>query len=92
MADLWTQEELHRDIGGILYVFSHAALHTACEAVVEGMGGVVSQHGDKSRSCLRQFLIEAEAIIHYNFPSLAHPNAVQLIREALTDYFGEGKP
>ena len=25
-------------------------------------------------------------------PSLAHPNAVKLIREALTDHFGEDKP
>ena len=43
MADLWTEEALHRDIGDILYVFSHAALHTSCEAVGEGMGGIIPQ-------------------------------------------------
>jgi len=73
MKDLFTVPALHRDLEDILYVFTHLALKIVNEAVVEGMGGMISMHGDKSRGRLRQELTEIEALVHYNFPPLAHP-------------------
>ena len=54
MKDLFTVSELRRDLEDILYVFNHLILKIVNEAVVEGMGSIVSMHGDKLRGRLRQ--------------------------------------
>ena len=91
MKDLFTVPALHRDLEDILYVFTHLALKIVNEAVVEGMGSMISMHGDKSRGRLRQELTEIEALVHYNFPPLAHPGSEAIIREALNHRFEGGK-
>jgi hypothetical protein len=70
-----------------MYLINHLWLKSKCEAVVEGMGGIVSLHGDKSRTSLRQELTEIEALVHYNFPPLASSSAEVLMKEVLNDYF-----
>ena len=87
MKDLFTVPELRRDLEDILYVFNHMILRIANEAVVEGMGSIVSMHGDKSRGRLRQELTEIEALVHYNFPPLSHPGTEMIIREVLNHRF-----
>ena len=70
-----------------MYLINHLWLKSKCEAVVEGMGGIVSLHGDKSRGRLRQELTEIEALVHYNFPPLASRACEVLIEEVLNHYF-----
>ena len=70
-----------------MYLINHLWLKSKCEAVVEGMGGIVSLHGDNSRTSLRQELSEIEALVHYNFPPLASSSAEVLMKEVLNDYF-----
>jgi hypothetical protein len=91
MKDLFTVPALHRDLEDILYVFTHLTLKIVNEAVVEGMGSMISLHGDKSRGRLRQEMTEIEALVHYNFPPLAHPGSDAIIREALNHRFEGGK-
>ena len=88
MADLFKVEALHTGLGDILYVYNHAVLHIFNEAVVEGMGSMLSMHGDKTRGRLRQELTEIEALVHYNFPPLSHPASETIIREVLNHHFG----
>ena len=90
MKDLFTVPALHRDLEDILYVFTHLAHKVVNEAVVEGMGSMVSLHGDKSRGRLRQEMTEIKALVHYNFPPLAHPGSEAIIREALNHRFAGG--
>ena len=90
MKDLFTVPELRRDLEYILYVFNHLILKIVNEAVVEGMGSMMSMHGDKLRGCLRQELTEIEALVHYNFPPLSHPGTEAIIREALNHRFNGG--
>ena len=71
----------------LMYLINHLWLKSKCEAVVEGMGGIVSLHGDKSRGRLRQELTEIEALVHYNFPPLASRACEVLIEEVLNHYF-----
>ena len=91
MKDLFTVEALHVGLGDILYVFNHGVLHILNEAVVEGMGSMVSLHGDKTRGRLRQELTEIEALVHYNFPPLSHPASERIIEEVLNHHFGKDK-
>jgi hypothetical protein len=91
MRDLLTTRELYADLGDILYVFQHAALKGRNEAVVEGMGSMVSMHADKTRGRLGFDQYSAEAIFYYNFPPLSHPASTGLICEALTLCFGKDK-
>ena len=58
---------------------------------MEGKGSMISLHGDKSRGRLRQEMTEIEALVHYNFPPLAHPGSDAIIREALNHRFEGGK-
>jgi hypothetical protein len=51
------------------------------EAVIEGMGSMVSLHADKTRGRLGFDQYSAEAIFHYNFPHLSHPSARAIIVE-----------
>ena len=90
MKDLFTVPQLRRDLEDILYVFNHLILKIVNEAVVEGMGSMMSMHGDKSRGRLRQELTEIEALVHYNFPPLSHPGTEAIIREALNHRFNGG--
>jgi len=52
MADLHacSRWKLCRGLGDILYVYMHAVLHICNEAAVEGMGSIISMHGDKTRA------------------------------------------
>jgi hypothetical protein len=91
MKDLFKVEALHTGLGDILYLFNHGVLHILNEAVVEGMGSMVSLHGDKTRGRLRQELTEIEALVHYNFPPLSHPASESIIKEVLNHHFGLDK-
>jgi hypothetical protein len=88
---MFTVPALHRDLEDILYVFTHLDLKIVNESVVEGMVSMISMHGDKSRGRLRQELTEIEALVHNNFPPLAHPGSEAIIREALNHRFDGGK-
>jgi len=87
LADIWTTPVFYEGIEDLMYLINHLWLKSKCEAVVEGMGGIVSLHGDKSRTSLRQELSEIEALVHYNFPPLASSSAEVLMKEVLNDYF-----
>jgi hypothetical protein len=95
-ADIWTTPAFYEGIEDLMYLINHLWLKSKCEAVVEGMGGIVSLHGDKSRGRLRQELTEIEALVHYNFPPLASRACEVLIEEVLNHYFtgpdGKQKP
>jgi hypothetical protein len=91
MKDLILVLELNADAGDILYLFQHAVLKGRNEAVIEGMGSMVSLHADKTRGRLGFDQYSAEAIFHYNFPPLSHPSARVIIVEVLTDHFGKDK-
>ena len=71
-----------------LYFFTHMALKTRCEAVVEGMGGVLDIHADKRRHLPMNKSL-AEAMIHWNGP-LSH-EADDFLKRALDKHFS-GKP
>ena len=87
LADIWTTPAFYEGIEDLMYLINHLWLKSKCEAVVEGMGGIVSLHGDKSRGRLRQELTEIEALVHYNFPPLASRACEVLIEEVLNHYF-----
>ena len=52
MKSLLTTPQLYADLGDILHVFQHCALKGRNEAVVVGMGSMVSLHADKTRDSL----------------------------------------
>jgi len=81
------RDELPAVTRGSFPSLDYVHCQSKCEAVVEGMGGIVSLHGDKSRGRLRQELTEIEALVHYNFPPLASRACEVLIEEVLNHYF-----
>lgn len=90
LSDLWTTPALYQGVEDLMYLINHLWLKTKCEAVVEGMGGIVALHGDKHRSRLRQEMTEMEALVHYNFPPLSHASSKALMVEVLNEYFTDG--
>ena len=95
MRDLLLTPALHNGLGDIMYVFQHAVLKGRNEAVIEGMGSMVSLHADKTRGRLGFEQYSVEAIFHYNFPPLSHPASRRIVKEVLTEHFGrdsDGKP
>ena len=84
MKSLFTDPALYAGLGDILWVFEQCALKTCNEAVVEGMGSIVTLHAD-SRRGLNAEAIEKEAFIHFNGPPLARADG--LIKEALDLHF-----
>lgn len=86
MKSLFTNEQLWKGLGDILWMFEQCALKVRNEAVVEGMGSIVNLHADPRRH-LSAEAYNKEAFIHYNGPPL--PKARDIIKEALTHYFAE---
>lgn len=77
------------DCGDFLWFFQNCVLKTRNEAVVEGMGSVLSSHADPVRGLTAKAIAE-ETFIAYNGPPV--PSATGIVKAALTHYFGEGKP
>ena len=84
MKSLFTEVELFAGIGDILSVFEQCALKICNEAVVEGMGSIVTMHADARRG-LEAGAYEKEAFIHFNGPPLDKADGI--IKEALTIHF-----
>lgn len=90
MKPLFTDKKLYEGLGDILFLFQHCALKTRNEAVVEGMGSIVSMHADPRRG-LSAEAYEKEAFIHYNGPTLSSADGrARIIKEALDIHFIKG--
>ena len=69
MEALFTEPDLYLNLGGILALFEQSVLKTRNEAVVEGMGSIVSYHADPQRH-LSLDMYNMEGFVDYNGPPL----------------------
>ena len=50
MKSLYDEPELHKELGGLMWLFESCTLETRCEAVVEGIvGSIVNVHANGRR-------------------------------------------
>jgi hypothetical protein len=89
MAYLYTEKELYEDCGDIMWLFEACVLKIRNEAVVEGMGSIVSKHADKRRGRIEAESYTGEAFVHFNGPPLG--KADKMIRTALDKHFFTAK-
>ena len=69
MQALLTLPALYEGVQEWNHFFSHMALKTLCEEVVEGMGSVIDRHATSFRGNIGQRRYSTEAMIHWNGPS-----------------------
>ena len=84
MKTVFTDARFYSCCKNYLYLWTHVATKSMCEAVVEGMGGVWDR-------CDRQgnwVTATEEAVIAWNAPQPYHPVAVPFINRALENWGG----
>ena len=84
MKTVFTDARFYSCCKNYLYLWTHMATKSMCEAVVEGMGGVWDR-------CDRQgnwVTATEEAVIAWNAPQPYHPVAVPFINRALENWGG----
>lgn len=81
--------ELYKNIGNVTHLALTGICRTHCEAVVEGMGSVLTSHAEK-RKKLKPESVEREGIIRWQGP---HPGkqANKLIETSLDEHFNGRK-
>lgn len=85
MKSLYDEPELHKELGGLMWLFESCTLKTRCEAVVEGIvGSIVNVHANGRRG-LTADMIEMEAYMDWNAPPI--DKAKDIIKEALDHHF-----
>lgn len=77
---------LYKDIGNVLHLSLTALCRTHCEAVVEGMGSVMTSDM-KSRGRLDVKTIERETLIRWQGPHPASKSSNELIATSLDHHF-----
>ena len=87
-ADVWTHEQLSSGVGDFLYLYSHMASKTMCEAVVEGMGAMWDLCSSDNRHLSLQSAAE-EALVAWSAPHPWHPEAVTFINHSLNHFVGK---
>ena len=84
MKSVFTMQRFYCDCQDYLYLFSHCASKSMCEAVIEGCGGV----WDRSARHHPSFDIGTErAVIAWSAPWPWHPAAKVFVNHALADLF-----
>ena len=89
MRDVFTMRRFYRNVPDYLYLFSHMATKTMCEAVVEGMGGVWDRSADPRRHPHFETGV-LEAVVAWSAPNPWHPEANLFIAHALDHAFPNG--
>ena len=89
MSDVFTQPRFYSGVADYLYLYSHCASKSMCEAVVEGMGGVWDRSADPRRHPAFETGVE-EAVIAWSGPQPWHPEATVFISRALAHAFPNG--
>lgn len=78
--------QLYKDIGNVLHLSLTAMCRTHCEAVVEGMGSVIT-HEMRERGRLDFKTIEREALIRWQGPHPSTKSSTELIKNSLDLHF-----